>query len=69
MELILTLDNFEFDDKFFTQIKGTAMRTRAAPNYANVYMGNFENKYIYQNPAMANIIFYKRFIDEIFFLF
>ena len=69
MEFILTLNNFEFDEKFFTLIKGIAMGTRAAPNYANVYMGNFKNKYIYQNPAMANIIFYKRFIDDIFFLF
>ena len=25
MELIVTLNNFEFDDKFFTQIKGNAM--------------------------------------------
>ena len=55
-------------NKFFTQIKGTVMGTRAAPNFANVYMGNFENKYIYQNAEMANIIFYKRFIDYIFFI-
>ena len=48
--------------------KGTAMGTRAAPNYANVYMGNFENKYIYQSPAMTSIAFYKRFIDDIFFI-
>ena len=68
MELILTLNNFEFDDKFPTQIKGTAMGTRAAPNYANVYMGNFENKYIYQSPAMKSIAFFKRFIDDIFFI-
>ena len=68
MELILTLNNFEFDDKFFTQIKGTAMGTRAAPNYANVYMGNFENKYIYESPAMKSIALYKRFIDDIFFI-
>ena len=27
MEVILTRNNFEFDDKFFTQIKGTAMET------------------------------------------
>ena len=46
MYLILTLNNFIFNNEFFLQIKGTAMGTRAAPNYANIFMGAFERKYI-----------------------
>lgn len=36
---VLKLNNFTFNNHNFTQVKGAAMSTRAAPNYANVYMG------------------------------
>lgn len=51
LEMVLNLmNNFTFDDKNYMQIKGTAMGTRTAPNYANVYMGRIENKYVYESP-------------------
>ena len=44
MHLILTLNNFIFNGTNYHQVKGTAMGTRAAPNYANIYMGWLEEK-------------------------
>ena len=48
MLLVLTMNNFIFNGQHFHQIKGTAMGTRAAPNYANLFMGRFEDKFIYK---------------------
>ena len=42
LEKVLRLNNFTFNDEHFIQIKGTAMGTRVAPNFANVYMGRLD---------------------------
>ena len=68
MHLILVLNNFIFNNEFFLQIKGTAMGTRAAPNYANIFMGAFERKYIYNSKYYTHIWFYCRYIDDIFLI-
>ena len=44
--LILTLNNFVFNSKFYLQIKGCAMGTICATAYANIFMAEFEQKYI-----------------------
>ena len=38
MSLILTLNNFVFNDKNYLQVKGCAMGTISAPPYANIFM-------------------------------
>ena len=47
LALILTLNNFVFDFIHCLQIKGCAMVTICAPTYANIFMANFELKYMY----------------------
>ena len=47
LALILTLNNFASDCIHYLQIKGCAMGTTCAPAYANIFMANFELKYIY----------------------
>ena len=42
--MILTMNNFVFNDQHFIQQHGTAMGTRMAPAYANLFMGEFERK-------------------------
>ena len=42
LTLILTKNNFSFDDKHSLQIKRTAMGTRMAPSYANIFMDDLE---------------------------
>ena len=39
---------------------------RAAPNFANVYMGRFEDKFVYRTEWSYYIIDWVRFIDDIF---
>ena len=46
LALVLTLNNFILNSKFYFQIKGCAMGTRCAPTYANIFMAEFEEKYI-----------------------
>ena len=50
---ILTLNNFVLDCKNYLRIKICAMRTISAPSYANIFMAEFENKYIY--PLISNM--------------
>ena len=48
LELVLKCNNFKFNRKCFLQVNGTAMGTRVAPTYANLFMAHFEeNIYIY----------------------
>ena len=53
MGLILTLNNFVFNDKNYLQIKGCAMGTVCAPPFANIFMGKFEETFIY--PYIQNL--------------
>ena len=48
------------------QIGGTAMGTKSAPSFANLFMGHFEDKYVYTYKLQPLI--WKRFIDDIFFI-
>ena len=44
LALILTLNNFVFNSKFYLQIKDCAMGKICAPAYANIFMAEFEQK-------------------------
>ena len=44
IKLILTKNNFTFEEEHYLQIHGTTMGTRMAPSYANLFMGNLERK-------------------------
>ena len=41
-ELVLTRNNIEFNGKHYHQISGTAMGTKLAPSYANLFMEKLE---------------------------
>ena len=65
LALILTLNDFIFNSKFYLQIKGCAMGTISAPWYANIFMSEFEEKHIY--PLIKNkSVIYLRYIEDIF---
>ena len=68
LEKVLKLNNFTFGDLNYIQIKGTAMGTRAAPNFANVYMGRFEDRFVYQANWYEYVLDWIRFIDDIFMI-
>ena len=64
LRLILTTNNFEFNDEHFLKIKGCSMGTICAPSYANIFMGKFEEKFIY--PYIKDLgSLYLRYVDDI----
>lgn len=69
IDFILTHNLFTFNSQLFLQTKGTAMGTRFAPSYANLFMGHYENLFIQNaHPWRKHIIMYRRYIDDLIFI-
>ena len=64
LSLVLTLNNFKFNEEHFLQIGRTAMGTRLAPSFANIYMNHFENAHVYSYQLQPKAWY--RYIDDIF---
>ncbi len=64
LHINLTKNDFEFNGKYFLQIKGTAMGKRFAPAYANIFMAEWESKVLACCPKKP--IHYLRYLDDIF---
>ena len=69
LELILKCNNFTFNRKHFLQVNGTAMGTRVAPTYANLFMAHFEETYVYTYNYNSKPRIWFRFIDDIWGIF
>ncbi|XP_064633637.1 uncharacterized protein LOC135491594 [Lineus longissimus] len=67
LDLVLTKNNFQFINQNYLQISGTAMGTKVAPSFANLFMADFEDRYVYNQPIKPH--FWGRFIDDIFAIF
>ncbi|XP_033729648.1 uncharacterized protein LOC117318802 [Pecten maximus] len=63
LKLVLTLNNFTFNGEHYLQVSGTAMGTKMAPSYANVFMGHLETRLLIEAPSKPLSWF--RFIDDI----
>ena len=48
LEVVLANNHFEFNGTFYHQMSRTAMGTKLAPSYANLFMMKFEEKYVYR---------------------
>ena len=66
LELVLKLNVFEFNNKYYLQKFGTAMGSKLAPAYANVFMGDLEAKILAGSRLKPT--HYRRFIDDIFMI-
>lgn len=62
--MILTMNNFKFNDEHFIQKYGTAMGTKMAPAFANLFMGDFESKALDGFPDKTFLCW--SYIDDIF---
>ena len=60
----LTHNNFVFDYHSYLQTSGTAMGTKMAPCFANLFRASIEQTFIDNSPLTP--LFYMRFIDDIF---
>ena len=74
MEILLKYNIFEFDSELYQQNIGTAMGSRPAPSYANIFMARkLDNKIrdIIRNYSESDmhLDFMKRYLDDIFSLF
>ena len=65
-ELVLRNNNFEFDGKHFLQKRGTAIGTRMAPAYANIFMHDLESRLLDLAPVKPYL--WLRYIDDIFMI-
>ena len=66
LHFILKYNYFDFLDKHYLQTQGTAMGTKMAPPYANLFMASIESSL---TASFTNhILLWKRFIDDIFFI-
>jgi hypothetical protein len=66
IHLILTKNSFEFNGKHFLQTQGTAMGTKMAPSYANLFMDNLEQAFLSSQSKQPRVWY--RFIDDIFMI-
>jgi hypothetical protein len=65
--LVLNNNILSFNGNNYLQIGGTAMGTRMASSYANLFMGTLENK---QNErALIESLYYGRFLDDLIYIF
>ena len=62
-EIVLRCNVFSFDGQIYEQIQGTAMGTKMAPSYANLFMDRFERAFLAQEPIQPLI--WKRYMDDI----
>lgn len=66
-EMTLTMNTFRFQDHHYHQIQGTAMGTKMAPTYANIFMGKLETDMLQTTDLKPSL--WLRFIDDIFAIY
>ena len=63
LSLILLENSFQFNEKDYLQTHGTAMGTKMAVAFANIFMAKIEKEILRQSSIKP--IFWKRFIDDV----
>ena len=66
-EIVLCNNTLQFAGENYLQIQGTAMGTKMAPAYANIFMGELEREWLAHDKGNMIQSWY-RFIDDIFVL-
>ena len=64
--LIFKENSFQFNGKHYLQTHGTAMGTKTAVSFANIFMAHIETTILSRTVFKATV--WKRYIDDIFFL-
>ena len=68
LKLVLSGNIFMFNDDLYIQKIGTAMGTKLAPTYACLFMGSLEEDFLQTKWKGTQPKLYKRYIDDLFFL-
>ena len=71
LKLVLHKNNFQCNGEHYLQIGGTAMGTKVAPSYANLFMARLEEKLLEKarTDLHVELPLYLHYIDDIFFIF
>ena len=64
IHLILESNSFTFNGAYYLQLQGTAMGTRMAPLYANLFLGKFEQQFLQTQDKLPLV--WWRYIDNVF---
>jgi hypothetical protein len=64
LRILMKCNIFPFGDTFWRQLSGTSMVSPSAPPWANIFYALCE--LIFLETFQENIVFYRRFIDDIF---
>ncbi|CAJ0947585.1 unnamed protein product [Ranitomeya imitator] len=69
MFFVLHHNFFLFDRVYYLQRSGVAMGAKCAPAYANIFLGWWEEKFVYSSPLFAaHVHAWYRFIDDVFII-
>ena len=70
LRVVMGSNIFRFDDELWIQLIGTSMGTRAAPTYANIFMGKLEKILLSKCPRNLKqyLHTWRRYIDDIFII-
>ncbi len=63
LDIVLSHNHFQFNDTMYHQIQGTAMGTKMAPAYANIFMSVLEDTLL--NNYHTKPLVWKRYIDDV----
>ena len=63
LTMVLKKNNFIFQNNHYLQINGTAMGTKMAPSYANIFMGRVEKQLL--ESSIEKPLSWYRFIDDV----
>ncbi|CAJ0945806.1 unnamed protein product [Ranitomeya imitator] len=69
LQFCLTNNVFLFDGKYFHQLRGTAMGSPCAPTYANLLLGWWEEKIVFNDTSNSledKVLIWLRYIDDVF---
>ena len=70
LELILKHNIFEFNQKLYKQLIGSAMGSRPIPPYADIFMSRKVDPHFSKIAQKhGNLLFFKRFLDDLFSIF
>ena len=59
---------FKFKDFYYKQMNGVAISSPLAPALAEIFLTKLENEFIINSLNSLGILFYYRFVDDIFFI-
>jgi peptide-methionine (R)-S-oxide reductase len=63
LTMVLKKNNFTFNGDHYLQINGTAMGTKMAPSYANIFMRKLEKQLL--ESSIERLLSWYRFIDDV----